>query len=240
MSDLPEEPITRGEAAYRRLRADIVACRLEPGTRLTVEQLITETGFGTSPLRDALMRLDNEGLIRTLPRKGYQVSPLTPKSVDDLLDLWGIVGPEMVRRGVARVGAEQKRLAVASLEEIERVGRTAPGAHTAERLVELLDRTFALLAEASGNAYLVALIRRLSGDLARVWMVILTAESTDAALAAADHLVRKILVQEDPDVAAEISRRYLETLRDQVRAAVSQWPSIANSQILPRGRTSLT
>ena len=240
MSDLPEEPISRGESAYRRLRADIVVCRLEPGLRLTVEQLVAETGFGTSPLRDALMRLDAEGLVRTLPRKGYQVSTLTPKSVDDLLDLWGIVGPEMVRRGVARVGAEQKRLAAASLEEIERVGGAAPGADTAERLVELLDRIFALLAEASGNAYLIALIRRLSGDLARVWMVVLTAESTDVAMEAADLLVRKILVQEDPDVAADISRRYLESLRDQVRGAVSQWPSIANSQILPRGRKSLT
>jgi DNA-binding GntR family transcriptional regulator len=236
VSDLPEESITRGEAAYRRLRAEIVACRLEPGARLTVEQLVAQTGFGTSPLRDALLRLDQEGLVRTLPRKGYQVTTLTPKSVDDLLDLWGIVGPEMVRRGVAHVGPEQKRVFAASLEQIERAGRAAPGADVAERVVELLDQTFAVLAEASGNDYLVTLIRRLSSDLARVWMVILAAESADVAMAAADLLVRKILVEEDPDVAADISGRYLASLRDRVRTAVSQWPSIANSPILPPGR----
>jgi DNA-binding GntR family transcriptional regulator len=236
VSDKPEEPITLGEAAYRRLRTDIVACRLEPGVRLTVEQLVAATGFGTSPLRDALMRLDQEGLVRTLPRKGYQVTTLTPKSVDDLLDLWGIVGPEVVRRGVARVRPEQKRLVATSLEEIERVGLTAPGASTAEQLIELLDRIFALLAEASGNDYLVTLIRRLSSDLARVWMVIMTDESTDVAMTAVDLLVRQILVEKDPDVAADMSRTYLKHLREQVRTAVSRWPSVANSQILPLGR----
>ena len=233
MSDLPEEPIALGEAAYRRLRADIVACRLEPGERLTVEQLVAQTGFGTSPLRGALTRLDHEGLIRTLPRKGYQVSTLTPKSVDDLLDLWGVVGPEVVRRGVTRVAPEQKRLLAVSLGEIDRVSRTAPGEHKTERVVEVLDRVFVLLAEASDNDYLITVVRRLSSDLARVWTVILAAESTAAAMAAADLLVRKILVEEDPDVAAEMARGHLMSLREQVRAAVAQWPSVANSQILP-------
>ncbi|HEY1454899.1 MAG TPA: GntR family transcriptional regulator, partial [Candidatus Dormibacteraeota bacterium] len=86
--------------AYRRLRADIASCRLAPGQRLTERGLAARTGLGVASIRDALTRLDHDGLVRTLPRKGYQVKPLTIKAVDDLFHFWAVIGPELVRRGI--------------------------------------------------------------------------------------------------------------------------------------------
>ena len=96
VTDAPAPRVSLNETAYRRLREDIIACRLAPGQRLTEKQLAADLGFSIAPLRDALTRLDHEGLIRTVPRKGYQVTPLTPKSIDDLFTLWQIVGPELI------------------------------------------------------------------------------------------------------------------------------------------------
>lgn len=63
------------------------------GTALHRARLALTTGLGVSSIREALTRLDHDGLVRTLPRKGYQVTPLTVKSVDDLFVLWGIIVP---------------------------------------------------------------------------------------------------------------------------------------------------
>ena len=45
MTDLSEPRVSLGEAAYRRLRGDIIACRLAPGQRITEKQLAADTGF---------------------------------------------------------------------------------------------------------------------------------------------------------------------------------------------------
>ena len=50
-------------SALSQLRADILACRLMPNERLRVEALRERYGMGISPLREALMRLEAEGLV---------------------------------------------------------------------------------------------------------------------------------------------------------------------------------
>jgi acyl-coenzyme A synthetase/AMP-(fatty) acid ligase len=54
---------------------------LAPGARITEKVLAADMGLSVSPLRGALTRLDHEGLVRTLPRKGYQVAPAELESL---------------------------------------------------------------------------------------------------------------------------------------------------------------
>jgi DNA-binding GntR family transcriptional regulator len=75
---------TLNAAVFRRIRADIVACRLMPNERLRVEALRERYGIGGSPIREALMRLQAEGLVELEQNKGFRVSAV---SRDHLLDL---------------------------------------------------------------------------------------------------------------------------------------------------------
>jgi len=225
--------ISLGEAAYRRLRTDIVSCRLAPGRRFTEKELAKETGFGTSPLREALTRLDQEGMIRTLPRKGYEVTRLTPKSVGDLLELWELIAPELLRRGVARGTLEQKQRVAAGFEELDRVGRGPPGYATAVRLVEVLDEMFAVLAQAGGNDYLIGWVQRLSGDLARIWVIILSVEPSAAIGDPIDFWSRNLVIDQDADAVAESARRYIALFRERVLQIVARWPSVERTEIVP-------
>lgn len=233
MTDLPEQRLSLGEAAYRQLRADIVACRLAPGQRLTEKQLAADTGFGISPLRDALTRLDHEGLIRTLPRKGYQVTPLTPKMIDDLFVLWGIVGPELVRQGVARATDEQRAQARAGFQELDRLAQQQPGMETALREVEVAADTFAILAEATGNQYVVNLFQRLSGDIGRVWAWILSSDPSPVASSPAEPWIRDLLAEPNADAAADSARRHIEDMHRRVLRTVVHWPSVMESEVVP-------
>lgn len=76
---------TINAAVFRRLRADIVACRLAPNERLRVEALRGRYGVGGSPIREALMRLEAEGLVTLEQNKGFRVSPVSTEHLIDLM-----------------------------------------------------------------------------------------------------------------------------------------------------------
>jgi len=232
VTDLPEQRISLGEAAYRQLRADIVACRLAPGQRLTEKRLAADTGFGISPLRDALTRLDHEGLIRTLPRKGYQVTPLTPKSIDDLFVLWSIVGPELVRLGLRNATDEQLALALDGFVELDRLGREASGMDTALRETEVASQTFTTLAAATGNAYLVDLFDRLAGDMSRIWALILANDPSAMLADPPGRWLRDVIAARDADQSADITRRYIGEMHQRVLDVVVRWPSVMASEVV--------
>src|SRR5687768_13968406 len=72
------------EKVYDQLRADMIACRLAPGTEIRESELALRFGVSKSPVRDALMRLEREGLVITLPRQGYRVAPVSVADVQDM------------------------------------------------------------------------------------------------------------------------------------------------------------
>ncbi len=229
----PQERVSLGEAAYRRLHADIVTCRLAPGQRLTERQLVLDTGFGASPLREALTRLDHDGLIRTLPRKGYQVTPLTPKSVDDLFVMWEIVGPEIVRLGLGNATPAQ----VAELQTVLEQGpwpERASGRDVTLDQVEAAREAFSILCTATTNDYLAALFHRISGDIERVWALIIDGDGgSTPSLDSTDFWREAQLLHREPDEAAEAARHYIEQMHHRVLRIVARWPSVMQSEVAP-------
>src|SRR5215510_5926798 len=69
---------------FEQLRADILHCRLGPGTRLRFKELRERYKSGLSPLREALMRLVAEGLVELTDHKGFSVAPM---SRDEMVDI---------------------------------------------------------------------------------------------------------------------------------------------------------
>ena len=229
-----------GEAAFRRIRTDIVACRLAPGQRLTERGLAAELGMGVSPIREALTRLDHDGLVRTIPRKGYQVAPLTIKSVDELFDFWALIGPELVRRGVAAIDDEQIEQALDYGKDITRLTHDGGTTRSAAlRGVEAAGQLFDLLAEASDNRYLIAAHRRVIGEVQRVWTLVIDSELADTGhrvAALAD--IRDAMVRRDSHGAAELMRQHIEQSHDRVLRTLARWPSVITSEVLPVSATS--
>jgi DNA-binding GntR family transcriptional regulator len=76
---------TLNASVHRQMRADIIACRLAPNERLRVETLRERYGMGTSPIREALMRLEAEGLVELEQNKGFRVSGVSQVKLADLM-----------------------------------------------------------------------------------------------------------------------------------------------------------
>jgi GntR family carbon starvation induced transcriptional regulator len=78
-------PQTLNASVLMQMRADIIACRLMPNERLRVEALRERYGTGTSPIREALMRLEAEGLVELEQNKGFRVSEVSAENLRDLM-----------------------------------------------------------------------------------------------------------------------------------------------------------
>ena len=95
------------EKVYAELRADMIACRLAPGTEIRESELALRFGVSKSPVRDALMRLEREGLVITLPRQGYRVAPVSVADVQDMFHLRDALERACMERIARRASDEQ-------------------------------------------------------------------------------------------------------------------------------------
>ena len=79
---MAEAPLV--EQAFARLRKDVLVGTFPAGVKLKVEELQQAYGFSSSPLREALSRLAQEGLVRADERRGFRVAPLSSEDLEDI------------------------------------------------------------------------------------------------------------------------------------------------------------
>jgi len=101
------EPLSR--AAYKILRERILERVLQPGEALVEAKLAEDLGMSRTPIRDALNRLEQEGLISSIPNKGTFVESLRPMDVAEIYDIREVIeglAARLLARRVTRSQAE--------------------------------------------------------------------------------------------------------------------------------------
>jgi DNA-binding GntR family transcriptional regulator len=126
MSEIPPgalEISSVEDGVYRALRSEIGRLELAPGQRLPLEELAGRFQVSPTPVRHALRRLESEGLVVSLPRRGSRVAPL---SVEELEEIQAVrLGLEtfLARRGAEAITEEALAEMTAARDEIERAYR---------------------------------------------------------------------------------------------------------------------
>jgi len=72
------------EKAYNHLRKEILENRLSPGAQFTEKELSEELNMSRTPVREAMIKLQNEGLVEIVPHKGMRVLPLSPEDMGEI------------------------------------------------------------------------------------------------------------------------------------------------------------
>jgi len=158
-SDLNE---TSKDRVYRELRRAIIMGHIRPNERLDIQELTSQNQSSVTPVRDALQMLAQEGLVTIKPRSGYFVAHVTLKELRDLLELRELLKLAAVERAAQTIREEQ-------LVELERVhaGYTGDDDESYDRYTDENRRFHYLVAEASGNSELAAMLGHLHDRLAR-------------------------------------------------------------------------
>jgi GntR family carbon starvation induced transcriptional regulator len=112
---------TQTEAAYWKLREDIIAGQLKPSQKLLVERLREEYGFGSSPLREALSRLAAENLVTTLGQKGYWVAAVSASEFADIIGVRLTIEPEALSRSIRNATLDWESRVVAVFHRLSKI-----------------------------------------------------------------------------------------------------------------------
>ncbi|RUV95200.1 GntR family transcriptional regulator [Mesorhizobium sp. M1A.F.Ca.IN.022.07.1.1] len=153
------------DQAYQILEEKIVTNEFSPGKVLSEGLLATQLGMGRTPVREALQRLANEGLVQILPQRGILVSDLT---VDDYLKLMEARRPlERLIAELAAVRASQKQNFTISKQASQFRQAQQSGN---ERLFMKVDHEFNhSLIEAADNNYVSRMVGLLHGQSRRFY-----------------------------------------------------------------------
>src|SRR6202047_519234 len=138
------------ELAYQRIEDLLVSCELKPGRFLTVQELQTVTGFGRTPVHNAVNQLAADTLIIIKPRHGLQIAPIDLARERLLLGLRRDIERFVVKLATARASFSHRNQAL----HIERVLQEKHDTMTLDQFNKLDRRIDALLLEASGEPFL--------------------------------------------------------------------------------------
>lgn len=161
----PEEAGSQSVRAQQRLRELILAGRLPLASRITEQTLVDLLGVSRTPIRSALMRLEQEGLLQALAGGGYAVRTFSEREVADAIELRGTL-EGLAARLAAERGVPARELAQAGecLDQIDQVLREGSlDEDMFARYVQLNARFHRLLARMPASEVLAREIERAAG-----------------------------------------------------------------------------
>ena len=186
------------EVVTTALRDAILSGELRPGERLLQEQLADQLRVSRIPLRDALRRLEAEGLVRIGPRRGAEVATLTRADVLEIYEIRIALEPDLMRRAVSALEpADIKRLVDMSEQMDARVDKPAEGLRARRAF-------YSELYAYAGRPRVHRLILGLRDDVQRYHVL----KNVEAALH--DHAeLRECIRVKDAERASAAHRRHL-------------------------------
>lgn len=144
--------LTGRERVLTHLRSTVLADPEMQGTFINEQQLASRVGVSRTPVREALLILASEGLVRMVPQRGVYVSPLSSREIRELMDLRGLIEKHAATRVIG--GSVRIDLAMQKIVETQRAMADAPQEHTAKEFIEL-DRQFhQVMVDAAGSELL--------------------------------------------------------------------------------------
>ena len=98
---------TLGEEVYETLLAQLIALKIAPGSKIAVDALVREMGVSQTPIRAALIRLENEGLVIKTHNVGYSAAPMPSRErFEQMYELRLLLEPAAAKRTAEKLSAE--------------------------------------------------------------------------------------------------------------------------------------
>ena len=144
------------------LREEILRGDVEPGQALRQEELAERFGVSRLPVRDALLRLEAQGLVHVYPNRGAFVISLSADEVREIFEMRLLLEGDMIERAVPRMGPDEWRRIDAANAESARTAGTGEWAEGDWRLHRALY-------ESAARPRQLATIEQLRATVARYW-----------------------------------------------------------------------
>lgn len=158
-----DEYLPLRDVVFNTLRQAILRGELKPGERLMEIQLANKLGVSRTPIREAIRKLELEGLVLMIPRKGAEVAEITEKNLRDVLEVRRALEELAVRLTCERITAEQ----IEELKVTAREFETATKSNDVTKIAEADVKFHDVIYMATDNQRLIQLLNNLREQMYR-------------------------------------------------------------------------
>lgn len=187
-----DEYLPLRDVVFKTLRQAILRGELEPGERLMEIQLAQKLGVSRTPIREAIRKLELEGLVVMIPRKGAEVASITEKDMHDVLEVRAIL--EELAGSLAC-----KNMTEEAISELKLASRNVETAIISKDVVKIVDadvKFHDIIYKITGNDRLIQIISNLSEQMYRYRLEYVK-----------DARVHSILINEHEDIIRQLSSK---------------------------------
>jgi GntR family carbon starvation induced transcriptional regulator len=210
-------------SALSRIRSDIIACRLMPNERLRFEALRKRYGMGLSPLREALMRLEAEGLVQLEQNKGFRVSEVSRENLLDLMQTRIEIETIALRWSLQKGGVEWEASLLGAFHRLSRQTKIDP--REPEAINEAWSREHAAfhaaLVAACGSQTLIAIRERLFEQAERYVSLSIMSNAPLRDDVAEHKQLMRAAINRDVEKSIELNRLHITRTLDKVAASLA-------------------
>ena len=200
------------DVVFETLRQAILSGRLLPGERLMEIHLANQLGVSRTPVREAIHKLEQEGLVITIPRRGAVVGEITRTDLEDVLEVRMALEELAVRKACRTMTGEQ-------LDELKKAA-----AHFAD-CVNGNDLTASaradvdfheIISNATGNRRLIQLLHNLREQIYRYRLENLKDRTTYPALIRQHAMLVEALEERSEEKASQVIREHIDSQRQSI------------------------
>lgn len=204
------------DQAYELVRDRLVMLDIRPGEPIDDDSLATELGFGRTPVREALKRLERERLVVAFPRRGTFATPVDMTDLADISEIRKKLEPTAAARA-ARTASDDVRERLSALAaEILAVSDDESSLALLRRDVRIHHEIY----RAAGNPHLEDILISLNSHATRIWRLFL-----DRLPDVRDHVreheaLLQAIVAGDEDEASRLALSHIEHFEQAIRSVL--------------------
>ena len=243
---MPQQPVesetrTLHARVLTRIRADIIDCRLMPNERLRLESLRERYQVGWSPIREALMRLEAEGLVLLEQNKGFRVAAVSRDCLYDLMQSRIEIECIALRNSIENGGVEWEANLLAAFHRLSRqtkYRRSQPGIISAEWSKE--HRTFHSALVAACNLPTMLSIRESLFEKAERYVALSIMSKSSPRNDVAEHeQIMQAAVARNLNRALTLNREHIERTLNKVAKSLESHPEFSRTAPARHARMAL-
>ena len=194
------------DVVFNTLRQAILKGELAPGERLMEIQLAEKLGVSRTPIREAIRKLELEGLVLMIPRKGAEVARISEKSMRDVLE---------VRRSLEELAIELacERMTEEDFKELDlaqNAFKKAVAGGTAMEIAETDEAYHDIIYNSTGNTRLVQILNNLREQMYRYRLEYVKDEANYKRLIAEHRVIYEAIRDRDRQTGAEAIKNHID------------------------------
>ncbi len=194
------------DVVFNTLRQAILKGELAPGERLMEIQLADRLGVSRTPIREAIRKLELEGLVLMIPRKGAEVAKISEKSLRDVLEVRRSLEELAIELACHRMGEEE----ITELEDAQEAFKTAIASGDAMKIAETDEAYHDVIYKGTGNDRLVQILNNLREQMYRYRLEYIKDADKRQILLAEHDLILKAVRERRIEDAKKTMREHID------------------------------